>query len=66
MPKLKTSKSAKKRIRFTATGKAKRHSARGNHLLQNKSRKRKRNIKKNVVVHESDQARFEYLMPYGD
>jgi len=50
MPKKKTSKSAAKRLKVTATGKIKfKHPGRG-HLLSSKSRKRKRTLRKTGVM----------------
>lgn len=43
MPKLKTHKGTAKRIKVTPTGKVMRGRAGGNHLLQKKSKARKRN-----------------------
>ena len=42
MPKLKTHSGTKKRMRVTKTGKVLRRKATGNHLLQKKSKARKR------------------------
>ena len=50
MPKKKTSKSVSKRVKVTATGKIKfKHPGRG-HLLTNKSRKRKRSLRKGGIL----------------
>lgn len=64
MPKVKTNSSAAKRFTRTATGKYKRARALVNHILTKKTRKRKRNLRKNVVVHAVDQRRLSKLMPY--
>src|SRR5512143_3598816 len=40
MPKMKTNKSAKKRFRVSGSGRVRRSKAGGNHLMQEKSRKR--------------------------
>jgi len=50
MPKKKTNKSAAKRLKFTASGKIRYHRAGLSHLLCNKSKKRKRNIRNSKVV----------------
>ena len=47
MPKLKTKKAAAKRFKVTGTGKVKRNKSNTQHILGKKSRKRKRNPKKN-------------------
>lgn len=44
MPKLKTNSGAKKRFKFTATGKVKRHHAYHSHILTKKTKKQKRNL----------------------
>ena len=43
MPKVKTNSGAKKRFRFTGTGKIKRHHAYHSHILTKKTKKQKRN-----------------------
>ena len=45
MPKLKTHKGTKKRIKITGSGKLTRERAYGNHILAKKSKSRKRNMK---------------------
>ena len=42
MPKVKTNSGAKKRFRFTGTGKIKRHHAYHSHILTKKTKKQKR------------------------
>lgn len=54
MPKSKTNASAKKRFKVTGTGKIKRKHAFKRHILTKKSTKRKRNLTKGGLVHESD------------
>ncbi len=54
MPKVKTKSSAKKRFALTGTGKIKRKHAFKSHILTKKSTKRKRNLTKTGLVHESD------------
>ena len=44
MPKVKTNSGAKKRFRFTGTGKIKRHHAFHSHILTKKTKKQKRNL----------------------
>ena len=50
MPKLKTNSSAKKRFRFTGTGKIKRKHAYHSHILTKKTKKQKRNLVKSTLV----------------
>jgi large subunit ribosomal protein L35 len=56
MPKMKTKSSAKKRFKFTGTGKIKRKHAFKSHILTKKETKRKRNLTKMTTVHKSDEA----------
>ena len=50
MPKVKTNSGAKKRFRFTGTGKIKRHHAYHSHILTKKTKKQKRNLVHSTVV----------------
>ncbi|MBQ2485375.1 MAG: 50S ribosomal protein L35, partial [Muribaculaceae bacterium] len=54
MPKVKTNSAAKKRFTFTGTGKIKRRHAYKSHILTKKSKKRKRNLGKIVVVDKAN------------
>ena len=54
MPKQKTKSGAKKRFRFTGTGKIKRHHAYHRHILTKKSTKQKRNLVHQTLVDGSD------------
>ncbi|HEX7264863.1 MAG TPA: 50S ribosomal protein L35 [Candidatus Dormibacteraeota bacterium] len=54
MPKMKTRKGFAKRIRVTKTGKLMRASAWKSHLLEHKSKKRKRNYAKKQPVSQAD------------
>ena len=54
MPKMKTKSSAKKRFKFTGSGKIKRKHAFKSHILTKKEKKRKRNLTHSGLVHESD------------
>ena len=54
MPKMKTRKGFAKRIRVTKTGKLMRASAWKSHLLEHKSKKRKRNYAKKQSVAKAD------------
>ena len=64
MNKLKTSKSIYKRFKVTSKLKFLRHRASRNHLLQKKSSKRKQDLKKVVVVSQTDLLNFKYKLPY--
>ena len=50
MPKLKTNAGAKKRFRFTGSGKVKRHHAYHSHILTKKTKKQKRNLAHSAIV----------------
>lgn len=50
MPKQKTNSGAKKRFRFTGTGKIKRHHAYHSHILTKKTKKQKRNLVHTTIV----------------
>ncbi|MBQ4005630.1 MAG: 50S ribosomal protein L35, partial [Muribaculaceae bacterium] len=52
--KVKTNSGAKKRFTFTGTGKIKRRHAYKSHILTKKSKKRKRNLGKIVVVDKAN------------
>jgi large subunit ribosomal protein L35 len=65
MPKMKTNKSAKKRFRVSGSGRVRRSKAGGNHLMQEKSRKRIRRARNNDMVDKSLEAKIKRLIPYG-
>ena len=50
MPKLKTHKGIKKRIKVTATGKVKFHKHNKGHLLSNKSGNRRRRLRRTTTI----------------
>ena len=54
MPKVKTNSGAKKRFRFTGTGKIKRHHAYHSHILTNKPKKQNRNLVHPAIVDNSN------------
>jgi large subunit ribosomal protein L35 len=62
MPKSKTHKGTKKRIRLTATGKLIRRRAFGSHLLTKKSANRKRKLRKAAEIASSDTNRLRDLL----
>ncbi len=64
MPKQKTRKAVAKRIRVTATGKIVRTKAGRRHLLANKSRKRKRNMRRKGLVAQSELSRMKRALVY--
>jgi large subunit ribosomal protein L35 len=54
MPKMKTKSSAKKRFTVTGSGKIKRKHAFKSHILTKMSKKRKRNLTADGLVHKAD------------
>ncbi|MCL6258067.1 50S ribosomal protein L35 [Aquiflexum sp. TKW24L] len=65
MPKVKTKSGAKKRFTLTGTGKIRRKHAYKSHILTKKSTKRKRNLTKMGLVHESDEGRVKAMLRIG-
>jgi len=64
-PRNKTRKAVAKRFKITGTGKILRTRAGRRHLLECKSAKRKRQLGKLAVVHESDVPRIKACLPFG-
>ena len=62
MPKMKTHKGTKKRVKVSATGKLMKKRAFGSHLLTKKSANRKRKIRKSLTINASDQNRLRDLL----
>ena len=63
MPKMKNHRGAAKRVKRTGSGKFTRHQAYAGHLMEHKSSKRKRNLRKSQVVADCDQRRLRRLLP---
>ena len=63
--KLKSKRGAVKRFKLTGGGKVKRSKAYASHLLTNKTTKRKRKLRKNVVVDKRDSRNVKRLIPYA-
>lgn len=64
MPKLKTHSGAKKRFKLTKTGKVKRAHAYKSHILNKKSTKRKRNLRKGTYADVTNVKAIRLLVPY--
>ena len=64
MPKMKTRRSAAKRFRITGSGEFKRSKSFHSHILESKSPKRKRNLRKATLVSKSDYKRVVKMLPY--
>ena len=64
MPKLKTKRSAAKRLKASGTGKLMRTKGWKQHLNEWKPPKRKRRLRKGTVISASDERRIRRLVPY--
>ena len=62
MPKMKSRSGAKKRFRFTASGKVKRATAYRSHILTSKSTKRKRHLRKGALVSKQEQKAVSMML----
>jgi large subunit ribosomal protein L35 len=65
MPKMKTNRAAAKRFRVTGSGRIRRSKAGLNHMMQEKSRKHLRRLRKNDTVDKAMAKRVKLLLPYG-
>ena len=64
MPKMKTKRGAAKRFKATASGKIKRRKGWKSHLLEWKSPKRRRRLRKASLVSKEYARRIKRLLPY--
>jgi large subunit ribosomal protein L35 len=64
MPKVKTHRGAAKRFSLTKTGKVKRSKAYKRHILNKKSTKRKRNLRKGGFICKAEEKNIRRLIPY--
>ena len=64
MPKQKTHSGAKKRFQLTKNGKVKRAHAYKSHILNKKTTKRKRGLRKGAYVDPSNTPAIKKLIPY--
>lgn len=62
MPKMKTNTGAKKRFKFTASGKIKRKHAYKSHILTKKETAQKKRLGKFAVVEKSDESNIKKLL----
>jgi large subunit ribosomal protein L35 len=65
MPKLKTNRSVKKRMRITKSGKVKHFKAGRGHLLTLKKSKRRRLLGKPAFIEGQEAKTIKLLLPYG-
>jgi large subunit ribosomal protein L35 len=63
MPKQKTNKSVKKRMRVTASGKIKRNKSNKRHLLSGRTTKRKRQLRRPAI--ETGRIARKYILALG-
>ena len=64
MPKMKTKRSARKRLKRTASGKLMRAGGWKQHKLETKSPRRRRRLRKQKRVDSADAKRIQVLVPY--
>ena len=62
MPKMKSHRGASKRFKTTASGKLKRKKAYHSHILNKKSTKRKRNLRKSTLVSVADHKNVKQMI----
>jgi large subunit ribosomal protein L35 len=62
MPKMKTHSGAKKRFKRSASGKLRGRRAYSSHILEKKSQKRKRNMRRPVEIKRVDEPRVNRLL----
>ena len=62
MPKVKTRRAAAKRFSITGSGEFKRNKAFKSHILEKKTRKRKRNLRKATLVVAADHRRVRDML----
>lgn len=64
MPKIKTHTGAKKRFKLSKNGKVIRAHANKTHILNKKTTKRKRGLRKTTVADKTNVAKLKKLIPY--
>ena len=64
MPKMKTHRGAAKRFSLTGSGRVKRAKAYKSHILNKKTTKRKRNLRKGTYICAAEQKNIRELIPY--
>jgi large subunit ribosomal protein L35 len=65
MPKMKSKRGAAKRFRVRGSGSIKRAGAYKRHILTKKSTKRKRNMRRENTVDQSNKAQILSVLPYS-
>lgn len=64
MPKLKTNRATKKRVKRSASGKLIRNKVGRRHILSGKPHKRKRQMRKKATIAKTMEHRINSLVPY--
>jgi large subunit ribosomal protein L35 len=64
MPKMKTKRGARKRLKRTRSGKLKRAGVGKQHKLEGKGPQRRRKLRKNKMIDKADERRLQVLVPY--
>lgn len=64
MPKMKTHRASAKRFTLTKSGRVKRAQAYKSHILNKKSRKRKRNLRQGAYVSKAEEKNVKLMIPY--
>ena len=62
--KMKTKRAAAKRFKVTGSGKLVRNKAYKSHILTKKTTKRKRNLRKDIVMDETNVKNMKKILPY--
>lgn len=65
MPKMKTRRAAAKRFTPTGSGEFKRNKAYKRHILEKKTPKRKRNMRKAAIINSAEYERVKRMLPYA-
>ena len=64
MPKMKTKRGAATRFKVTGSGRVKRARGYRRHILTTKTRKKKRQLRKGVLVSAANEPAIQALLPY--
>ncbi|MBZ0117819.1 MAG: 50S ribosomal protein L35 [Sandaracinaceae bacterium] len=65
MPKMKTHSGTKKRVRLSGSGRVRRGKAGKSHMMYGKNKRRLRRLRKNDMVHPSNQKAIKRLLAVG-
>jgi len=62
MPKMKSKRALRKRVRLTGSGRLRRHRAMKSHILTKKHPKRRRHLRKATLVAHADERRLKRIL----